>query len=77
VRRVEIDKPGSMSKRPLGIPTIMDRVAQQAVVNVLEPVFEPGFSEVSFGFRPGRSTHGAMECRGVSGQWVCNALNEE
>ena len=60
VRRVEIDKPGSRTKRPLGIPTILDRVCQQALVNVLEPVFEPTFREESFGFRPGRSTHMAM-----------------
>lgn len=60
VRRVEIDKPGSATKRPLGIPTVMDRVCQQAVVNVLEPIFEPGFRDESFGFRPGRSTHMAM-----------------
>lgn len=60
VRRVEIDKPGSTAKRPLGIPTVMDRVCQQAVVQVLEPVFEPTFRDESFGFRPGRSTHMAM-----------------
>jgi len=60
VRRVEIDKPGSSAKRPLGIPTVMDRVCQQALVNVLEPVFEPTFRDESFGFRPGRSTHMAM-----------------
>ncbi len=60
VRRVEIDKPGSRTKRPLGIPTILDRVCQQALVNVLEPVFEPTFRDESFGFRPGRSTHMAM-----------------
>lgn len=60
VRRVEIDKPGSTSKRPLGIPAVVDRVCQQAVRQVLEPIFEPTFSEVSFGFRPGRSAHAAM-----------------
>jgi len=60
VLRVEIDKPGSTAKRPLGIPTVMDRVCQQALVQILEPIFEPTFSEVSFGFRPGRSTHMAM-----------------
>src|SRR6266581_355941 len=41
VRRVEIDKPGSVTKRALGIPTVMDRVCQQAVVQILEPIFEP------------------------------------
>ena len=60
VRRVEIDKPGSAAKRPLGIPTVVDRVCQQALRQVLEPIFEPAFSEASFGFRPGRSAHAAM-----------------
>jgi RNA-directed DNA polymerase len=60
VRRVEIDKPGTTKKRPLGIPTIMDRVCQQALVQVLEPIFEPTFREESFGYRPGRSAHMAM-----------------
>lgn len=60
VRRVEIDKPGTTKKRPLGIPTVMDRVCQQALVQVLEPIFEPTFGEASFGYRPGRSAHMAM-----------------
>jgi RNA-directed DNA polymerase len=60
VKRVEIDKPGSSKKRPLGIPTVMDRVCQQALVQVLEPIFEPTFQEASFGYRPGRSAHKAM-----------------
>ncbi len=60
VKRVEIDKPGTNKKRPLGIPTIMDRVCQQALVQVLEPIFEPTFREASFGYRPGRSAHMAM-----------------
>jgi RNA-directed DNA polymerase len=60
VKRVEIDKPGTIKKRPLGIPTIMDRVCQQALVQVLEPVFEPTFREASFGYRPGRAAHMAM-----------------
>ena len=60
VRRVEIEKPGSNTKRQLGVPTIMDRVCQQALANVLEPIFEPTFLDESFGFRPGRSTHMAM-----------------
>lgn len=60
VMRVEIDKPGSKAKRQLGIPTVMDRVAQQSLVQVLEPIFEPTFSDVSFGFRSGRSPHDAM-----------------
>jgi RNA-directed DNA polymerase len=60
VKRVEIDKPGTTKKRPLGIPTVMDRVCQQALVHVLAPIFEPTFQEASFGYRPGRSTHKAM-----------------
>jgi RNA-directed DNA polymerase len=60
VKRVEIDKPGTMKKRPLGIPTVIDRVCQQALVQVLEPIFEPTFREASFGYRPGRSAHMAM-----------------
>jgi group II intron reverse transcriptase/maturase len=60
VKRVEIDKPGTTKKRPLGIPTVMDRVCQQALVQVLEPIFEPTFRGASFGYRPGRSAHMAM-----------------
>ncbi|WP_433521348.1 group II intron reverse transcriptase/maturase [Nocardia pseudovaccinii] len=77
VRRVEIDKPGSTAKRPLGIPTVVDRVCQQALRQVLEPIFEPMFSENSFGFRPERSAHMAM--RQIWGQlqdggrWIVDA----
>jgi RNA-directed DNA polymerase len=71
VRRVEIDKPGSVAKRPLGIPTVIDKVCQQALCQVLEPIFEPTFSEVSFGFRPNRSAHMAMRriWGAVAGGW--------
>jgi RNA-directed DNA polymerase len=54
VRRVHIPKPGSTETRPLGIPTVRDRVVQAAVVNVIEPIFEREFAEHSYGFRPGR-----------------------
>ena len=60
VKRVEIEKPGTTKKRPLGIPTVMDRVCQQALVQVLAPIFEPTFQEASFGYRLGRSAHMAM-----------------
>ena len=54
VKRTWIPKPGSREKRPLGIPTVRDRVVQTAVRNVLEPIFERDFAEHSYGFRPGR-----------------------
>ena len=77
VRRVEIDKPGSTAKRPLGIPTVMDRVCQQALRQVLEPIFEPTFSETSFGFRPKRSAHLAMRRiwgqLQAGGRWIVDA----
>jgi RNA-directed DNA polymerase len=60
VRRVEIDKPGGMDKRKLGIPCVLDRFIQQALLQVLEPIFEPTFSAFSYGFRPGRSAHQAV-----------------
>jgi group II intron reverse transcriptase/maturase len=77
VRRVEIDKPGSTAKRPLGIPTVVDRVCQQALRQVLEPIFEPTFSDTSFGFRPKRSAHMAMRRiwgqLQAGGRWIVDA----
>ena len=60
VLRVEIPKPAGKGVRLLGIPTVVDRLIQQALLQVLHPIFDPGFSDGSFGFRPGRSTHQAV-----------------
>lgn len=60
IRRGWIDKPGSTEKRPLGIPTVRDRVVQAALRHVLEPIFEQGFAEHSYGFRPERSAKDAL-----------------
>jgi len=60
VRRVSIPKPGGRGQRPLGIPIVLDRLICQAIQQVLTPIFDPEFSESSFGFRPRRSAHGAL-----------------
>ena len=77
VRRIYIPKPGSREKRPLGIPTVRDRVAQGALRQVIEPIFERDFAEHSYGFRPGRGCKQAL--RRVDGllkqgyTWVVDA----
>ena len=61
VRRVEIPKgPGKTGTRPLGIPTVADRLLQKAVARILEAIFEADFCDVSYGYRPGRSPHHAL-----------------
>jgi group II intron reverse transcriptase/maturase len=60
VRRVEIAKPGGQGMRKLGVPTVVDRLIQQALHQVLTPLFDPDFSAYSYGFRPRRSAHQAL-----------------
>jgi RNA-directed DNA polymerase len=80
VRRVYIPKPGSRKRRPLGIPVVVDRVHQARVVNALEPEWEARFEPRSYGFRPGRGCHDAIQAiyEVVKGkrpkrQWVLDA----
>src|SRR5512136_2865708 len=61
VRRVEIPKPDGKGVRKLGIPTVVDRLIQQALHQVMSPIFDPSFSGWSYGFRPGRSAHDAVK----------------
>jgi RNA-directed DNA polymerase len=78
VKRVYIPKPNSEKKRPLGIPTLLDRIVQEALRMILEPIWEADFSTHSYGFRPNRSTYDAMtyigkrlaSSAGQAYQWV-------
>ena len=68
VRQKRIPKAGKPgAHRELGIPTVYDRVCQQALLNRLEPIFEPVFDDASFGYRRGRSQHDALAARGRRG----------
>jgi RNA-directed DNA polymerase len=60
VKRVWIPKPGSQEKRPLGVPTVRDRIVQGAVLQVIEPIFERDFATQSYGFRPGKGCKDAL-----------------
>ena len=79
VRRVEIPKgPGKVGTRPLGIPTVEDRLVQRAVARIVEAVFESDFLDCSYGFRPRRSPHHALDALAVGIErkqvnWVLDA----
>ena len=78
VRRVHIPKGDGSKLRPIGIPTVEDKILQRAVAMVLEPVYEQEFYDCSYGFRPGRSAHGALEdlreqAMSMGGGWVLEA----
>ena len=76
VRRVHIPKPGSSTEtRPIGIPTFEDKILQRAVTMLVEAVYEQDFLDCSYGFRPGRSAHQALEVTGrylmqLKGGWI-------
>jgi RNA-directed DNA polymerase len=77
IKRQWIPKPGSIEKRPLGIPTVRDRVVQAALLNVLEPIFERDFAEQSYGFRPNRGCKDALrrveQLLKLGNTWVVDA----
>ena len=78
VRRVHIPKGDGSKTRPLGIPTFEDKVLQRAVVMLLEPVYEQDFYDLSYGFRPGRSPHDAVDAldeviHKMGGGWILDA----
>jgi group II intron reverse transcriptase/maturase len=79
VRRCWIDKPGKPEKRPLGIPVVKDRVIQMATKLVIEPIFETNFLSCSYGFRPGRSTHMAIEAihKTITFKWQNVAIDAD
>src|SRR4029077_18391517 len=70
VRRVHIPKGDGKETRPIGIPTCEDKVLQRAITMLLEPIYEQEFKECSFGFRPGRSAHDALEYLWKQCKWL-------
>ena len=75
VRRMHLEKPGTRKTRPIGIPTLEDKVLQRAVLMVLEAVYEQEFEDCSYGFRPGRGAHKALDAlwqglMELGGGWV-------
>jgi retron-type reverse transcriptase len=75
VRRVHIPKGTGPETRPLGIPTFEDKLLQRAVAMLLEPIYEQDFKNCSYGFRPGRSAHQALDAvwqrtMGTQGGWI-------
>src|SRR5204862_7033713 len=75
VRRVHIPKGTGTLTRPIGIPTFEDKVLQRAIVMMLEPIYEQDFLDCSYGFRPGRSAHQALQAlwqqaMGLGGCWL-------
>ncbi len=69
VRRVYIPKPGSDKLRPLGIPSLEDKLVQSALARILGAIYEEDFIEGSFGFRPGRSCHDALRALSQAVEW--------
>lgn len=77
VKRVWLPKPGSQEKRPVGVPTVRDRIVQSALRHVMEPIFEREFAQQSYGFRPGRGCKDALrrveELLDAGRNWVVDA----
>ena len=71
VRRGHVPKGTGQETRPIGIPTVEDKLLQRAIAMVLEPIYEQDFLDCSYGFRPGRSAHGALRAlwsQGMTGE---------
>lgn len=70
VRRGYVPKPGKTETRPIGMPSFEDKILQRAVTMILEPIYEQDFLDCSYGFRPGRSAHQALEAIWQQAQWM-------